>query len=263
MKRLLMTLMLLSAGTSCLAQDVDDVAKQLSNPISSLISVPMQFNFERGAGLDGEGERLRLNVQPVIPMSIGEDWNLISRTIVPIIDQQDVFPDGSRQAGVGNTLQSLFFSPKELTPSGWTWGIGPAFLLPTASDERLGSDRWAIGPTVVALRQTRDGWTYGGLANHLVSVGGGDDRDINATYLQPFVAKRISPGRTVSMSLEASYDWESQDWTAPLHLGISQVIPARRQMFSIQGGVFRYLESTPGAADWGLRFTLTLLYPKR
>jgi hypothetical protein len=252
----------LASNAPCFAQSADEVAKQLSNPIASLTSVPFQFNYERGAGFDGDGERLRLNLQPVVPMSLGDDWNLISRTIVPIIDQHGIVPGTDGQSGVGNVLQSLFFSPKALTDGGWTWGVGPALLLPTASDDLLGSDRWGAGPTAVALRQTPGGWTYGGLANHIVSLGGGDGRDISATFLQPFVAKRVGPGRTVSANVEATYDWKASQWTVPVNLGISQVIPAR-QMFSVQGGVIWYAQAPQGAPDWGVRFTATLLYPRR
>lgn len=246
--------------TPCTAQDTDEMARQLVNPIASLTSVPLQYNLERGVGASGDGERQRLNIQPVVPMSIGENWNLISRTIVPVIEQRDVVP-GTRQSGLGNVLQSLFFSPKAMTPRGWTWGVGPAFMLPTQED-LLGSDRWGAGPTAVALRQTAGGWTYGGLTNHIVSIGGGEGRDISTTLVQPFVARRIGPGRTLSANAESTYDWNANAWTMPLNLSVSQVIPAR-QMFSLQGGLLWYAQTPANAADWGVRLTLTLLYPNR
>ena len=246
------------------AQDADALAKQLANPIASLTSVPMQFNFDDGVGPDDDGERFFVNVQPVIPVSIGEDWNMISRTIVPVISQSDIFPGAGNQFGLGDTVQSLFFSPKALTASGWTWGVGPVLLVPTATDELLGSEKWGAGPTAVALRQTQSGWTYGVLANHIWSFAGEDERaDINATYLQPFLAKALGKGRSVSVALESTYDWEGQQWTVPLNIGYSKVSRIGKQLVSYQGGVRYYLEAPDSGAEWGLRFTFSLLYPRK
>lgn len=246
------------------AQDADALAKQLSNPIASLTSVPMQFNYDDGIGPDGDGERYFVNVQPVIPVSISEDWNMISRTIIPVISQDEIFPGAGNQFGLGDTVQSLFFSPKALTASGWTWGIGPALLVPTSTDDLLGSEKWGAGPTAVALRQTTSGWTYGALVNHLWSFAGEDERaDINATYLQPFLARSLGKGRTVSVALESTYDWEGEQWTVPFNLGYSKVSRIGKQLVSYQGGVRYYLEAPDGGAEWGLRFTLSLLFPTK
>ena len=246
------------------AQNADELAKQLSNPIASLTSVPMQLNYDDGVGVDDDGERWFVNVQPVIPMSIGEDWNLISRTIVPVIQQDEIFPGAGSQFGLGDTVQSLFFSPKALTSSGWTWGFGPVVLVPTATDDLLGGEKWGAGPTAVALRQTRTGWTYGALFNHIWSFAGEDDRaDINATYLQPFISKSLGQGRTISTSLESTYDWEGGQWTVPLNVGYSKVSRIGAQLVSYQGGVRYYIEAPDSSAEWGLRFTFTLLYPKK
>lgn len=245
------------------AQDADELAKQLSNPIASLASVPLQFNFDDGIGPSGEGERILLNVQPVIPVSIGKDWNLISRTIVPVVGQDDIFPGAGGQFGLGDTVQSLFFSPKALTAGGWTWGAGPALLLPTATDDLLGAEKWGAGPTAVALRQTSTGWTYGALFNHIWSFAGADERaDINATYLQPFIARSLGKGRTISFSLESTYDWEGSQWTVPFNAGYSKVGRIGKQLVSWQAGIRYYLDAPDGGADWGLRFTFTLLYPR-
>ena len=262
MNRLILTLVSLAAATAD-AQNADEMARQVANPIASLTSVPVQFNDEYDAGVNGDGHRLRINVQPVIPISIGDDWNLISRTIVPIIRQEDMLPGAGRQSGIGDTTQSLFFSPKALTAGDWTWGVGPVFLLPTASNDRLGTERWGAGPTFVALRQTSTGWTYGALANHIASFAGDEQRAaINATFLQPFVAKRIGPGRTVSMNVESTYDWEHDAWTAPVNVGISQILPIGAQLVSVQAGGAYYMEAPSGAPEWGARLTVTFLYPK-
>jgi len=258
--------LLLSGAVSSVAhaQDADALARQLSNPIASLSSVPMQFNFDDRIGPDDDGERFFVNVQPVIPVSIGEDWNMISRTIIPVISQSDIFPGAGNQFGLGDTVQSLFFSPKAPTAGGWTWGVGPVLLVPTATDELLGSEKWGAGPTAVALRQTESGWTYGALANHIWSFAGEDERaDINATFLQPFLSRSLGRGRTVSASLESTYDWQGRQWTVPFNIGYSKVTRIGKQLVSYQGGVRYYLEAPDSSAEWGLRFTFTLLYPRK
>jgi hypothetical protein len=154
------------------AQNADELAKQLSNPVSSLTSVPFQFNYDDGFGPPGDGDRFLLNVQPVIPASIGEHWNLISRTILPMVSQDDVVPGTGGQSGLGDLTQSLFFSPKAQIASGWTWGVGPALLVPTATDDLLGSEKWGAGPTAVVLKQSARGWTHGALVNQRESPGG-------------------------------------------------------------------------------------------
>ena len=165
-----------------------ELAKKAQNPIAAMISLPLQLNYDEGYGATGDGEKWLLNVQPVIPFDLNADWNLISRTIVPLIDQKDFVAGGALdESGVGDVLQSLFFSPKAPTAGGWIWGVGPALLLPTASDRVLSGEKWALGPTAVVLKQ-ESGWTVGVLGNHLWSVAGEDDRDdISATLVQPFL----------------------------------------------------------------------------
>lgn len=245
------------------AQDADALAKQLSNPIASLSSVPLQFNYDDGLGATDEGSRTYVNVQPVIPFTINEKWNLISRTILPIVYQEDVIPGAGSQFGTGDVLQSLFFSPKALTKAGWTWGVGPVLSLPTASDDLLGSGQWGAGPTAVALKQTATGWTYGALVNHVWSFAGDDDRaDVSSTFLQPFLSKGLGHGRTVSANLESTYDWKGTQWTVPINLSYSKVSRIGRQLVSYQGGVRYYMEAPENGPEWGLRFVFTLLYPK-
>lgn len=238
----------------------DELARQLSNPVAALISVPFQLNYD--TGYDNDGERWSMHIQPVIPVSISDDWNMVSRTILPVVDQRNVINDDS-QSGLGDVTQSLFFSKKKPGARGWIIGVGPAFLLPTATDDLLGTEKWAIGPTAVVLRQTEAGWTYGALVNHLWSVAGDEDRaDVSSTFLQPFLSKTLGKGRTVTVNVESTYDWEAEQWTIPTNFTYSKVTRLGGQMMSFAGGARVYLDTPTGGPDWGLRFAVTLLYPE-
>ncbi len=237
------------------AGNADELAKKLSNPVAALISVPIQYNYDETFGDDGY--RHTVNVQPVIPISISEDWNLISRTILPIISQEDLIP-GTDQSGFGDIVQSVFFSPKAPTASGLIWGVGPAALLPTGSNE-FSADTWAAGPTAVVLKQ-EGRLTIGALANHLEDFSG--DAEISATFVQPFLSYGLGKGRTVGFNTESTYDWEAEQWTIPVNLTYSQVKKFGGQLVSIGGGARAYLESPTGGPDWGVRVIFTLLYPK-
>ena len=246
------------------AADKADLAKATLNPVADLMSVPFQFNYDDGIGPTGDGHRTTLNIQPVIPISLNDDWNLISRTIVPLIDQEDILPNGAADAsGIGDVVQSLFFSPKRPTAGGWIWGAGPVFLLPTASDNLLGSEQWGLGPTAVVLKQEK-GWTYGALANHVWSVSGDDSRnDISASLLQPFLSYTTRSFTSFGINTESTYDWEAEQWSVPINLTATQLLKVGQQPLSIQAGARYWAESPANAAEgWGFRLTVTLLFPK-
>ncbi len=239
----------------------DELAQQLNNPISSLISVPFQFNAAFGGGPDDDGEWYTLNIQPVIPFSIAPDWNLIVRTIVPVIGRENVFPTDSSAWGLGDTVQSFFLSPKAPTEGGLIWGVGPVFLYPTATDDLLGSEKWGAGPTGVALIQ-KGPWTTGVLANHIWSFAGDEGRnDINATFVQPFAAYALGKGQTIFWNIQANYDWIGDQWTAPMNLGYSKVFSIAQQPMSIGIAGQYYLDSPEGGPKWGVQSTLTFLFP--
>lgn len=238
-----------------------ELAKKLSNPIASLISLPLQSNFDFGAGAAGEGFQYRLNIQPVIPMTLNDDWNVISRTVLPVVYQDNVL-GATSQDGLSDTVQSFFFSPKEPTAGGWIWGAGPALLLPTATDDLLGGEQWGAGPTAVVLKQVK-GWTYGALANHLWSYAGDDARaDVSATYLQPFLSYTTPMHTTYALNAESTYDWVGGQWTVPINLSVSQLVKIGGAPVQFQLGGRYYAEAPDSGPDWGLRFGVTLLWPK-
>ena len=231
----------------------DELAKKLSNPVSALISVPFQLNFDDGYA-DG-GSRWTLNIQPVVPFGLGPKWNLISRTIVPILSQSD---GGDRTTGLGDITQSLFFSPKA-TSGGWTWGAGPVIHVPTGADA-FTADQWGLGPTAVAVKQAGP-WSYGALVNHKWGVSGSGPAE-SVTFLQPFLAKGLGKGVTATANLESTYDWNASQWTIPLNLQVSKVTKLGSQRASVFGGGRVYLDAPDGGPDWGLRLGVTLIYPK-
>ena len=176
-----------------------ELAQELSNPLANLVTIPIQMNYDRGIGPLDDGWKLQTNVQPVIPFHLNPEWNLITRTIIPVIYQDDIFPGAGSQFGLGDINLSLFLSPKKPTFGGLIRGIGPVVLFPTATDSLLGAKKWGAGPAAVALTM-RGPWTVGLLANHIWSYAGDSDRqDISSTFLQPFAAYTWPSAWTVSV----------------------------------------------------------------
>jgi len=243
-----------------------ELAKKLQNPVAALISVPIQNNWDFGIG-PANAMKYTANIQPVVPLSISDDWNLIIRTIMPVIyldatSDNPLAPASAREShsGLGDITQSFFLSPKEPV-GGWILGAGPVALWPTATDSALGADQWGAGPTIVALQQ-QHGFTYGILANHIWSYEGWGPQNVNSTFLQPFLSYTTKKFTTFGLNTESTYDWQGNQWTVPLNLTVSQLVKIGKMPIQFQVGGRYYAEKPSGGPDWGLRFTVTFLFPK-
>ena len=239
-----------------------DLAQELTNPLADLMTIPIQMNYDSDIGTDDKGERVRINIQPVIPFHVNENWNLISRTIIPVIHQEDIFPGEGSQFGLGDTSLSLFLSPKKVPEGGVLWGIGPILLLPSATDELLGTRKWGAGPTAVVLTM-RGPWTMGTLANHVWSFAGDSDRaDISNTFLQPFVAYTWPNAWTLSVQSESEYNWKTEKWSVPVNAAVSKLVHFGKLPVSLQAGVGYWLDSPDtGPEGWRLRLQANFVLP--
>jgi hypothetical protein len=253
----LITAMTLLASPLLAADSDEELAKKTQNPIANLISLPLQNDWNYNNGPNNDKTSYTLNVQPVWPFSVTEDYLLITRTIMPVKSIE--FPEN--ETGIGDILQSFFISPNK-TVGGWIVGAGPVFNYPTASDDLLGSGKWGAGPTAVILRQ-ESGWTYGLLTNHLWSIAGDSDRrEVNATFLEPFISYTTRTYTSFGVNTESSYDWKSEQWTVPVNFMLQQMVKIGEQPISLQLGYRYFAEKPEYGPDWGLRFQLTFLFPK-
>lgn len=237
-----------------------EIATQLQNPVANLISIPFQNNFEFKAGPQN-GFKYTLNFQPVIPFSLGKKWNLITRTIVPVVSQMQVVPSSevtSSETGLSDILFSAFLSPKN---SKLILGIGPALSFPTASNSLLGSKKWAAGPTAIVAKQSGP-WTLGVLVNHLWSYAGDEARgDISSTYYQPFVSYVNKTHTTFALSSESTHDMKNDRWTTSIVPAISQLTKLAALPANLQLGA-KYYFSNPGfTPKWGIRASVILVIP--
>lgn len=243
------------------SQDDSDLAKQAQNPIADLISLPFQNNTNFKFGPEEKTQNI-LNIQPVIPVSLNEKWNMITRTIIPLMWQPALVPGDDRTFGLGDITFTAFFSPKD---SGkMLWGAGPVLLIPTATDDALGSKKWGLGPSVVVLT-TPGQWVIGSLFSNVWSFAGSGDQDINLFTWQYFINYNLPNGWYLTSAPIITANWEADSgdrWTVPFGGGFGKIFRIGKQPINAQMQAFYNVEKPTYGADWTLRFQLQFLFPK-
>ena len=239
----------------------DELAKKLANPIAAMISIPFQNNFDFGGGPNGDGVQWKMNFQPVIPLAINEDWNLVTRTIIPVISQTDIIGNTS-QGGLSDTVFSAWLSPAKPTSSGLIWGVGVAGLLPTGTNDFLTANQWGVGPTAIVLKQ-QGKFSYGMLINQLWAADTPSDRStVNQMFVQPFVSYLPGGGWTYALNTETVIDFSGSQWTVPINLMVNKMIKIGKTPAQWQLGARYYAEAPNNGPEWGIRFSLTFLLPR-
>jgi hypothetical protein len=240
----------------------EDLARKLSNPISDLVSVPFQFNWEQNVG-PAEQTRFIVNVQPVMPFAMNEQWNLIARVIVPFVSQPALFDSGVPAFGVSDILASFFFSPSKA--SAYTWGVGPVISLPSTATPTLGTGKWSAGPTAVVLRQSGP-VTVGALWNQVWSFSGDSTRsDVSQMFLQPFVAYTGKNLVTYTLQSEMTANWKADDeqWSVPINVIVSKLSSFGVFPASYQVGFGAYAVHPDIGPSWKIRGAIVVLLPRR
>ena len=260
-KVLMPTVLIALFATHAYADETADLAKKAQNPIANMISLPFQNNINTGIGPDDETQNI-LNIQPVWPVSLNDNWNVITRTIVPVISQPDILTGDGRVNGLGDINFTAFFSPAEA--SALTWGVGPAFVLPTATDDALGTDKWSAGASVVFLTMPGN-WVVGSLFSNVWSVGGSGDNDVNLFTWQYFVNYNLPNGWYLTSAPIITANWEADSdnrWTVPFGGGVGKIFKIGKQPINAQISAYNNVETPANGADWQFRIQFQFLFPK-
>jgi hypothetical protein len=244
------------------ADDAAAIAKKLANPIGALISVPFQNNTDAGIG-EYNGSRNTMNFQPIVPISLSAKYSLITRYIVPVIAQHDITGEGTQEAGLSDTLVSGWLS-NAVVKNGVVWGVGGAFLIPTATNDYLGAKKWGVGPTIIVLQQ-KSGWTYGILMNQIWSVAGNKDRaDVNQMYLQPFITHNWKSGAGLTVNSETTLNWEANTTNAYINIMAGGLIKFGNQLVQLQVGPRIQVAAPDGSKSaFGVRAAVIFVFPQK
>lgn len=246
------------ATTEITDQTAETVSKKLANPISDLINMPIQLSWNRGGGPKDDGQHWKLYFQPVVSGRVYGNWHVISRSQLALENKHNFGYDS--RTGLGDLTQTFFVAPIDQN-DGFKWGVGPAFLIPTATEKVLGAGKWAAGPSFVVSYEYGK-WTPGLLFRHLWSFAGDGARDnVDLTHVQPFLTYRFSKAWSIKINSEYEYDWQDHTSSAPIDLVVSKVVNLFGSPVSFSFGGRYYLDTDSRGPDWGLRASVTFVMP--
>ena len=245
------------------ATNDEDLAKEAKNPFADLIQIQIGNDFGFG-GDTGNGLQYSMTLQPIIPIKINDSWNLVTRTNFSVSSLSASDSGMGRITGASDLITEFYFSPDKKTP--FIWGFGPVLGIPTASDSSFGTGKWSLGPAFGIISQTEH-WTYGGVAYHVWSFAGDQNRaNVSSTFLQPVLYYSWGDGWSVGVDVESTYDATAPSgdrWTVPVQPSISKVMNWGKQSVSLSLGVVAYAVAPAGSPSVGINFTIAPLFPRK
>ncbi|MFO1322510.1 MAG: transporter [Burkholderiales bacterium] len=255
---------LLVAAPAAAEMSAEELAKLAQNPVGNLISVPFQNNTNLNFGPE-KGTQNILNIQPVIPIEITKDWNIITRTIVPVIWMPSLGPGIDSKDGIGDTVFTAFLSPAN--PGHWIWGAGPVVQIPTNSSSELGNKNWGLGPSFVVLHLDHGSpWVYGVLVNNIWSLTSNKQGgSYNNGLIQPFVNYNFKDGLYLTSAPILTVDWNadsSQQWLVPIGGGVGKIFHLGKLPVNTQLSAYYNVVRPDYQANWQIRAQVQLMFPK-
>ena len=241
----------------------EELAKLAQNPVGNMISVPFQYNANLNYGPNKDTQSI-LNIQPVIPISVNNDWNIITRTILPVLWQPSLTGD-STTSGLGDLQFTAFLSPAN--PGEWIWGVGPIVQAPTHTNSKLGNDNWGLGPSFVVLHLDKGSpWVYGVLVNNVWSLGSSSDApSYNNGLIQPFINYNLPDGAYFTSAPILTVNWNaegSQQWTVPIGGGVGKIFHFGKLPVNMQVSAYYNVVRPDDTANWQIRAQVQFMFPK-
>jgi hypothetical protein len=246
-------------GTASAQHSNTDLAKAAQNPLASMISLPFQNNTNFNYGPKDRTQNT-LDIQPIMPFELNEDWKLITRTILPVVSNPALSPDDNRTNGLGDTTFTGWFSPSVVGKL--VWGLGPSIVLPTSTDNDLGTGEWAMGPSAIVLTMPGN-WVVGSLLSNVWDTSGSED--ISFLTWQPIINYNLSDGWYLASVPIITADWEAdsdQRWTVPVGGGVGKIFRIARQPINMSGHMYYNTKKPDAVGDWTLRVQFQLMFPE-